>query len=177
MITAEKFADIIEFAITSHKGQTRKGDGRPYITHPLSVMHRVNEVKRGSKNIYLLGGVALLHDVCEDCGVSVDEIAERFGHSVASIVAELTLDKTKYETIGKTKYLSEHMADMSSYALTIKLCDRLDNICDMQSMPDEFVSEYTEETASILSYLETHRKLTKTQKKLVRKIYKELENY
>lgn len=177
MISSGTFADIIEFSIVKHKGQTRKGDGSPYISHPMSVAHRVKKLKKKSKNVWFLAGSAMLHDTVEDTDTTVDEIAERFGHHVAALVAELTLDKTQYEKIGKTRYLSEHMTGMSSYALTVKLCDRLDNVLDMEDMDEEFINRYHEETIAILTYLQRNRKLTKTQRKLVKKIYKALKTY
>lgn len=177
MISSETFADIIAFSIEKHDGQTRKGDGSPYITHPISVMYRVREVKRKSKNVWFLGGAAMLHDVVEDTDTDIEEIADRFGYHIAALVQELTLDKAQYDIIGKTRYLSHHMTAMSSYGLTIKLCDRLDNVCDMEEMDEDFINRYCEETISILNYLTNNRKLTKTQKKLVRKIYSVLERY
>jgi (p)ppGpp synthase/HD superfamily hydrolase len=169
-----KLQEAIEFAVEKHKGQTRKGDGRPYVSHTLSVMTRAYKVKK-STNIAKIGMACVLHDTVEDCDdVEIDEIAERFGYMVASIVEELTLDKSKYETMGKTEYLKEHMTNMSSYALVIKLCDRLDNVEDMHSMNPEFIEEYTQSTREIMEHIKTSRKLTKTHKKLIRQILKAL---
>lgn len=177
MITSEKFAEAIEFAIDKHRGQTRKGDGSPYIVHPMRVMHRVNEIKKGTKNLFLLGAAAILHDTVEDCDVTLEEIAEKFGHHVAAIVQELTLDKSQYEKQGKATYLKTNMLGMSSYALTIKLCDRLDNVSDLVTMDQEFRERYLIETIEILEFLEEYRALTKTQKKLVKLIHEEISNY
>jgi (p)ppGpp synthase/HD superfamily hydrolase len=180
MISSEKFADAIEFSVGAHKGQTRKGDGSPYIMHPLRVMHIVNEVKKKSKNIYLLGTCSMLHDTVEDCeDVTIEIIIEKFGPHVGAIVSELTLDKTQYgeNNVTKADYLARHMSNMSSYALTIKLCDRLDNVSDMEKMDRGFLENYILETTQILSFLERVRKFTKTQKKIVNRIYKELEKY
>jgi (p)ppGpp synthase/HD superfamily hydrolase len=116
----------------------------------------------------------LLHDTVEDCGVSLKRIAKKFGLQVASLVEELTLDKTKYETIGKTKYLSQEVVSMSNYALCIKLCDRLDNVRDVKSMVPDFIKKYKTETKEILDALEKGRKPTLTQKKLIKLIRKEI---
>jgi len=176
MIDSKTLERAIEFASKAHKGQTRKGDGRPYIMHPLSVMGRLGAIKK-STNAYLLAAAAVLHDTVEDCGVELDEIAKLFGYYVAGLVEELTLDKSKYDTIGKTKYLQQEMCKMSSYALCIKLCDRLDNVEDMQSMDATFRRRYTQETIDILTYLEANRvKITNTHKKLIVQILTTLEN-
>ncbi len=174
MITSETFGKAVIFAANAHKGQFRKGDGRPYILHPISVMSRIGKAKK-SVNIYLLGASALLHDTVEDCGISIEQIAQEFGYHVAALVQELTLDKRMYELVGKSKYLASEMLKMSSYGLAIKLCDRLDNVSDMKKMPSSFVRNYIRETEYILDRL-PERKLTGTHKKLIRKIEKKLLN-
>jgi GTP pyrophosphokinase len=175
MITAETFEKAILFAVKAHIGQVRKGDGRPYILHPISVMQRISAIKTSS-NIYLLGAAAILHDTVEDCGITLEEIAREFGHHVAALVSELTLDKSNYEKIGKAEYLARELYGMSSYALAIKLCDRLDNICDMKDMKKEFIARYIDETYFILKRIES-RKLTKTHRKLIKMINKEIKKY
>lgn len=165
----------IIYSAKAHAGQTRKGDGRPYILHPLSVMFRVDKNKK-STNRYLLAVAAILHDTVEDCGVTLQQIAEEFGYQVAALVDELTLDKAKYESIGKKEYLAQELYGMSSYALTIKLCDRLDNLEDMENMSESFQQKYKEETLYILNHIKT-RKLTGTHRKLIKQINKVLSKY
>lgn len=174
MVEYKVFEKAIEFAVEKHKGQKRKGDGRPYILHPMEVASLIIKHKK-SDNSYLLGACAVLHDTVEDCKVPLSEIVKKFGLPVASIVEELTLDKTKYETIGKAEYLAQHTVKMSSYALAIKLCDRLSNIMDLSTMPKEFRDKYKEETKIILDRLKTRSKLTKTHRKLIRMIKKEIK--
>lgn len=169
-ITLEKLEEAILFAVKKHKGQVRKNDGRPYILHPFSVMQHLYNSKE-SDNIYLLGIASLLHDLVEDCNVSLEKIAKKFGMKVASLVEELTSDKELIKVMGKTRYLSEKMTSMSSYALVIKLCDRLDNLTDIDKMSDEFREKYTKQTKDILNYIKEHRKkLTDTHNKLINKI-------
>jgi guanosine-3',5'-bis(diphosphate) 3'-pyrophosphohydrolase len=174
MIPQKLFERAIEFAVEKHKGQKRKGDGRPYILHPMEVAILILKHKK-SVNAYLLGTCAILHDVVEDCGVTLAEITKEFGAQVASIVDELTLDKTNYLTIGKAEYLAQHTVKMSSYALAIKLCDRYSNVMDLASMPKEFADKYKAETHLILERLKTRDKLTKTHKKLIKLIKKEIK--
>lgn len=169
-LTSKQVEEAIIFATAKHKGQVRKGDGRPYILHPMSVLMRLYKAKE-SDNMPLLMVACILHDTVEDCGVTLDQIAKKFGYHVAGLVEELTLDKSKYETVGKSKYLAEEMIKMSSYALCIKLCDRLDNISDMKSMDREFVKKYISETKYILDRLEKDRpKLTSTHHSLIDEI-------
>ena len=172
MVNNSVFEKALIFAVKKHKGQTRKGNKLSYIIHPMRVAVLLQSIKE-SKNIPLLMTVSLLHDTAEDCGVKLSTIARLFGHAVASLVEELTLDKRKYETLGKTEYLCQEVLKMSSYALCIKLCDRLDNVRDMKNMSESFRSKYRAETREILNRLKG-RKLTKTHTKLIKLIEKEI---
>ena len=185
-MTAELLEDAMIFAIEAHRGQRRKGvdaNGikRPYIMHPFSVMSRIfaNKV---SKNMYMLAIACLIHDYIEDCCETKEDkikglliITEKFGPHVSALVDELTLDKEKYKTIGKKEYLSQHINIMSPYALAIKLCDRLDNICDMKDMDDNFRYKYVPETWYIINRLDRH--LTTSHKNLIEQIKTELGKY
>lgn len=174
-MTAELFEKAILFAVKAHQGQLRKGDRRPYILHPLSVMHRVYTYKKSS-NIFLLGIVAILHDVVEDCGIPIQQIADEFGYKVAALVDELTTDKEKCEALGKKVYLLQKMLAMSSYALVIKLSDRLDNVSDLLTLSKEKIKKTINDTEYILDGLVEGRKLSKTHKKFITLIRKECKH-
>lgn len=171
-LTNKDLEKAIIFATNKHNSQTRKGDGRPYILHPLSVMQHLYRFKK-SKNINMLAVVCALHDCLEDCDVTIEEIISEFGIQVASIVMELTSDKEEIKNIGKQEYLANKMLKMSSYALVIKLCDRLDNVNDMNNMSLSFKEKYSSETLYIITRLR-ERKLSNTHKKLIKEIKKAL---
>lgn len=177
-VTAETLQKAIEFAVRAHKGVHRKGSGAPYIIHPMAVMGRLMSVKESS-NMFLLATAAILHDTVEDVEwVTRELIAQEFGYYVAGLVEELTLDKSKYGTMGKKEYLAHEMSRMSSYAFVLKLCDRLENVIDMRKMGKKFQTRYTEETNYIISEVEKNRKkITGTQKKLIDMLKEELEQY
>lgn len=178
MITAEILQYAIEYASRCHRNQRRKSGNRPYILHPFSVMSRVQSVKRDSQNVFLLMVVALLHDVVEDCDVALEEIAERFGHHVAALVGELTLDKDECERVGKYIYISGKMVQMSSYALTLKLCDIWDNADDMKEMSSEFQKEkFRGITFMMTELVSSGRKLTPTQNLIISNIHEVLLPY
>lgn len=176
-VTAETLEKAIIFATEKHSGVKRKGDGRPYILHPLSVLHTLLAIKPNSKNAFLLAVAAILHDTVEDCDVTLQEIAELFGYQVASLVQELTSDKAEIDRIGKTEYLKQKMINMSSYALFVKLVDRLDNIKDMKSMSESFRNKQITSTTIILDALELERKLARTHRILIKMIRKEMKKY
>jgi (p)ppGpp synthase/HD superfamily hydrolase len=169
-LTAKDLEKAIIYATEKHKGVVRQGDGTPYILHPLSVLFILAKVKK-SNNYYLLAVAAILHDVVEDCGVTLEEIAEKFGHAVAALVSELTSDKSQIELKTKPVYLLEKMLGMTSYALRLKLADRLHNVSDLESLPPKKREKSINETKYILEGL-VERKLTKTHKKLISQIWK-----
>ena len=175
-LTAKDLEKAILFATEKHAGQVRKGDGRPYVMHPISVMQHLYKYKK-SKNIFVLMIACLLHDCKEDCDVTIEEIADKFGYNVASLVMELTSDPEKVKSEGKKQYLTAKMIAMSSYALVIKLCDRLDNIQDMHSMNENFIKKYTIETKYIIDNLVENRKLSSTHKRIIKDISKEIKKY
>ena len=60
---------------------------------------------------------------------------------------------------------------MSSWALVIKLCDRLDNVSDLIELKDEkFVDKYVNETIEIMNYLLKNAKLSKTHMNIIERI-------
>ncbi|MFA6256189.1 MAG: HD domain-containing protein [Candidatus Absconditabacterales bacterium] len=165
------FEKALEFALEKHKGQKRKSTNMPYYWHPISVAKNIEETKK-SKNLELLMTAALLHDTVEDCaGVTIQEIAEKFGYYVAALVDELTSDEKEIAKIGKTEYLQKKMTNLSSYGLVIKLSDRLNNVRDLNKTSETFQKRYTQETLAILDHLQSGiRKLTQTHQKLIAKI-------
>lgn len=164
--------NAIDFATQMHSGVSRI-NGAPYINHPLSVAKRVYEFK-SSKNLEALLSAACLHDVVEDTSISYSDIALIFGASVASLVLELTTDEDMKEELGKTKYLSIKMKNMSSWALVIKLCDVLDNISDLAGCPLEFKNKVIDEKTEILIFLLNNRRLSNTHLNIVEAITKKL---
>jgi len=161
----------ILFATDSHQGQTRKTSNLPYIVHPLAVASNVRKFAPREPNLELLMTCALLHDVVEDCQVSVENICDSFDTNVAKIVAELTSDPELVKSMGKTQYLQQKMVRMSDSALLIKLCDRLDNISDAPT------DDYLTSTLAILRHLGGARVLTRAQLKAVEAIHQVIERH
>ncbi|MBI4434783.1 HD domain-containing protein, partial [Candidatus Uhrbacteria bacterium] len=80
------------FAARAHEGQERFGPGHiPYLIHPIRVAcSLVDEFREVDADAF---AAALLHDVVEDCGVTIGEIERRFGPRVSRYVAALTWRK------------------------------------------------------------------------------------
>ena len=73
------------FAIECHEGQTR-ASGEPYVEHPIQSALLLANLRLDVTTI----AAALLHDVIEDCGVTYDQLQERFGEDVAKLVDGVT---------------------------------------------------------------------------------------
>ena len=164
--------EVLAFAKERHKGQLR-ADGQEYITHPIRVSQLVEKYKI-SKNIDVLRAGALLHDVLEDTYTSYRELEDRFGEIVASLVMEVTSSTFMPKLVGKQIYLAHKMQYMSSYALIIKLADRLDNISDLKGLKEEKIKKTFFDTIYMINFIESKRILTDAQSNLINAIRQKL---
>ncbi|MBT7350514.1 HD domain-containing protein [candidate division WWE3 bacterium] len=162
-----------DYATMKHKGQYRKFAGEEYVEHPKRVATIIRRYKK-SHQLDQLVKAALLHDTIEDTNTTSHDLKMMYGALVASLVKELTSDDDGIQQKGKTQYLSDKMAIMSSWALVIKLADRLDNVSDLKTASKKFGDKYSKETRIILNTLRKKRKLSGTQMKIVKAIYKKV---
>lgn len=128
------------FAAQKHTGQKRKGkDQAPYINHPLEVANLlINEGKVEDYDVLI---AAILHDTVEDTDASEEEIKQLFGEKVASIVMEVTDDKSLPKQVRKQKQV-EHAPHLTNEAKQLKMCDKISNIRDiMENPPDGWSDE------------------------------------
>lgn len=130
-----KLLEAASFAAKRHTGNKRKGNaGEPYINHPLEVANLLANV--GQVDDYDVLIAALLHDTVEDTGTTVTEIRERFGERAASIVAEVTDDKTLPKAKRKDLQV-RHAPHLSREAKLVKLGDKISNIRDIIDNPPD----------------------------------------
>jgi len=121
-----------DFAARKHTNQRRKGDAaEPYLNHLIEVANLVAEASEGRTALVV---AALLHDVVEDQGVTIDEVASLFGSTVASIVAEVTDDKSLPNQVRKDKQVS-NAHHKSNDASIIKLADKTSNLRAIANSP------------------------------------------
>lgn len=86
MIYTDLTKKAMLFAFEAHSGQIDKS-GLPYIFHPLHVAEQMKDETST--------GVALLHDVIEDCGISREELQTvGFPEAVISAVCLLMHEKS-----------------------------------------------------------------------------------
>ncbi len=165
--------EVLRFARERHQGQLRS-DGQEYITHPIRVSEIVSKFKP-SQNSNILKAGALLHDVLEDTYTSYRELQDRFGEVVASLVMEVTSSTFMPKLVGKQIYLAHKMQYMSSYALIIKLADRLDNISDLKGLKEEKIKKTFFDTIYMINFIESKRVLTTAQTNLIDAIHLKLK--
>ncbi len=154
----ELLEKAFRFANNAHYGQTRIS-GDPYITHPLEVMGIL--VKLHVDTVTLVG--ALLHDVVEDTGVEIENIAHEFGPVVAILVDGMTkLSAIRYNTRSNEEQQAEYFRKMllsmaqDLRVILIKLADRLHNMRTIDVMSPRAQKRIAQETLEIYAPL-AHR--------------------
>lgn len=115
----------LPYAVEKHSGQKRS-EGLPYIIHPL--MMACHAIAVGVAEDTLVA-VILLHDVCEDCGVSPKELP--VNAIVQEGVALLTNVRRPEESKEEAMERYIRQVSRSSTACLVKLFDRCHNISTM----------------------------------------------
>jgi (p)ppGpp synthase/HD superfamily hydrolase len=122
---SELIRAALQMAESAHAGQTRSGSGgMAYIHHPVAVAELLAAEGFGEDAV----AAALLHDVVEDSKASVEDVRERFGETVAALVAALTEDQA-IEPYRRRK--DEHRLQVEAAggeAAAIYAADKLSNV-------------------------------------------------
>ena len=124
-----------EFGASAHKGQKRLS-GEPFIAHPVAAAAILADLHLDADTLI----AAILHDVIEDTPTPKDQLAARFGASVADLVDGVTkLDaiqfKSRQEAQAESfrKMLLAMVRDLR--VILVKLADRTHNMRTIQAMP------------------------------------------
>jgi (p)ppGpp synthase/HD superfamily hydrolase len=126
-------ARAYHFAASLHVNQRRKGEAaEPYMNHLTEVAELVARATRGSDPDVIIA--AVLHDTVEDTAATFDDLKAGFGERVASLVAEVTDDKSLPKQTRKDLQV-EHAAQASRGAQIIKLADKTSNLRALASSP------------------------------------------
>ena len=130
----KKVKEAYRFSDEMHLGQMRMS-GEPYISHPIAVAEICADWKLDAQAIM----AALLHDVMEDQDVKKEELLERFGPQVATLVDGLSkLEKIQFQS--QVEAQAENFRKMllamarDVRVILIKLADRLHNMRTLGSM-------------------------------------------
>lgn len=160
--TPDKIAKVrqaFDLAARAHEGTMRKS-GEPYIFHPLAVAQiAVGELGLGATSAVC----ALLHDVVEDTDITLEDIEDKFGPKVSSIIDGLTKISSVFDTVDRDHSIqAENFKKMlltlgeDLRVILIKLCDRLHNMRTLGSVSDKTRLKIASETLFIYAPL-AHR--------------------
>ena len=141
--------EAFRFSDEMHLGQMRRS-GEPYISHPIAVAEICADWKLDAQAIM----AALLHDVMEDQDVSKDELLDKFGGQVASLVDGLSkLDKIEFQS--QIEAQAENFRKMllamarDVRVILVKLADRLHNMRTLGVMSPEKQRRIARETMEV----------------------------
>ena len=130
-----KLLEALRFSAEKHRNQRRKDNAKsPYINHPIEVTQLLWDVG-GVRDVDVLVA-AMLHDTVEDTGTRPEEISDRFGEDVLSLVLEVTDDKSLPKQERKRLQI-ETASHKSHGAKLIKLADKSCNVRNLVTMPPE----------------------------------------
>jgi len=164
--SVRRILSAARFAAEKHTHQKRKGEkAEPYFNHLLEVAELITA---GSPDLDVeLIMAAFLHDTVEDTGVTLQELEQRFGKDVASLVAEVTDDKSLPKETRKQLQV-EHTPEKSLRAQTLKLADKISNLRAIISSPPvgwslERKREYFEWARQVISGIASPNEYLKSE--------------
>jgi len=155
--------DIIRQAFVvaerAHQNQTR-ASGEPYVNHVVAVADILVNLHLDHESI----AAAILHDVVEDSDISLDEIREQFGDSIADLVdgvtkmhaIDLQVDQFRHENDSvQAESLRKLLLAMANdvRVVLIKLADRLHNMRTLKFLPSNKQKRIAQETLDIYAPL------------------------
>ena len=151
-------------ATLAHKKQTRKNGRTPYIVHPATVAQLVLFY---DNSCYLGAIAAWMHDILEDCGTQGE-------HAFFAALMDMPLSESEIYRVRRAVYaltknniipnraakwddsLSRLVADDTPpFTILVKICDRMDNLMDMDEFKPGFEKLYIEETDLLISAIRT----------------------
>lgn len=137
----------LPLACKLHENQFRKGEDRiPYICHPLMMSCHALALGLDDDNLI---AVTLLHDVCEDCGISPEELP--VNPMVQKAVALLTRNAASSFQSDKNDQVYFDGICQNKIASLVKLMDRCNNVSAMASaFSTEKMQNYIKETCDYI---------------------------
>jgi GTP diphosphokinase / guanosine-3',5'-bis(diphosphate) 3'-diphosphatase len=137
------------FACEHHADQRRKS-GEDFIVHPVGVAKICAGMRLDTETLC----AALLHDTVEDTTASLDEVREKFGDEIASLVdgvTKLTGITFSSRDEAQAENYRKMMVAMASdiRVILIKLADRLHNMRTIAALPKQKQIDKAKETLDI----------------------------
>ena len=149
----EMLLSAYKYAEQMHSNQKR-ASGEPYFTHPCAVAEILVDLGLDAPTV----AAAFLHDVIEDTPATKDDIINRFGQEVYTLVDGVTkLEKIHYQTheeedIENFRKIFVAMGN-DVRVIIIKLADRLHNMRSLNFLSVERQQRIAKETLEIYTPL------------------------
>lgn len=146
--------EAMMFAREVHAGQVRKYTRAPYTDHLAEVAGIAMSVGWQASMVHpdVFMATCWLHDVVEDCGVTLVEIDRRFGHMVTIGVSGLsdveTGNRAQRKAAGR-----DRLATCSGWIQTIKCADLISNTSSIVMHDPKFALVYLEEKRLLLEVM------------------------
>jgi (p)ppGpp synthase/HD superfamily hydrolase len=123
--------EAYEFARAAHEGQERKGDGSPYIGHPVALARILRGAGCDDEEIL---AAAFLHDTVEDTDTTLDEIEDAFGRGVRDLVDAMSEDKDVEPWEARKTHHRNEVEAAGERAALIYAADKIANLRDMRTL-------------------------------------------
>ncbi len=158
-VDRDRVAACYDFAAMAHGEQTRDS-GLPYVSHSVEVCRILLDLLESRLDTTIVCA-ALLHDVVEDTGITLEQVEKQFGREVASLVEGVTkLSRVHFERreAQQAENFRRMLLSMSKdlRVIFIKLADRLHNMRTLEFLKPEKARRIAEETRDIYAPL-AHR--------------------
>ena len=149
----DKIRKAYTYAEQAHSGQVRIS-GDAYIIHPLNVAYILTGLHLDDETIC----AALLHDVVEDTGATLEEMEAEFGKNIMALIDGVT-------KLGRIEYMSKEDVQLENYrkmflamakdirVIMIKLADRLHNMRTLKYMREDKRHRIAKETLEVYAPL------------------------
>lgn len=121
--------DALAFAAELHHGQQRSSDEAPFILHPLEVAALLHMT--GHSETAVAAGI--LHDTVEDTPVEISTIEQRFGGTVAALVAAMTEDPEIAAYHERKAALRRQIAAFGDSATAIYAADKVAKVRELRA--------------------------------------------
>lgn len=176
-----RVVDARQFAAICHQGQFRKYQASQvdYSTHPCRVAEWVATLENTTLEMVC---AAYLHDVVEDCGVSLETISQRSGSTIGNLVKELTntskIDLPRASREERRAADRARLAKVSPEAKIIKMIDRIDNLRELDGAPIDFILLYCDEVEKLRELIkDAHADLADTLLLTINKVRDQAKLY
>jgi (p)ppGpp synthase/HD superfamily hydrolase len=162
----ERVKQAVEFAASAHEGQVRK-TRQPYVSHCIetaSIVESLLSPNEEDERAEAAVIAALLHDVLDDAGIDPQDVYEKFGDHVGSMVTkvsqlsatnQLVRRRLRLEHAKQTKSEMDNLRAMivtmvsEPLVIVIKLADRLHNMRTVYALAPDKQRAVAEETQRI----------------------------